>query len=50
MIELKANKERMLADLYQRMETMRNMDKVTEAGMKRSSADFGIWRRRIEPQ
>ncbi|EJF1756914.1 ATPase RavA stimulator ViaA [Vibrio cholerae] len=31
-IELKANKERMLADLYQRMETMRNMDKVTEAG------------------
>ncbi|GAK16994.1 LOW QUALITY PROTEIN: hypothetical protein JCM19053_3672 [Vibrio sp. JCM 19053] len=30
--ELEANKEKVLKDLYQRMETMRNMDKVTESG------------------
>ncbi|EGQ7919349.1 TPA: ATPase RavA stimulator ViaA [Vibrio parahaemolyticus] len=30
--ELEANKEKVLNDLYQRMETMRNMDKVTESG------------------
>ncbi|EKO3535038.1 ATPase RavA stimulator ViaA [Vibrio fluvialis] len=31
-LELEANKEKLLADLYQRMETIRNMDKVTESG------------------
>jgi len=31
-MELETNKEKLLTDLYQRMETMRNMDKVTEAG------------------
>lgn len=30
--ELESNKEKVLADLYQRMETMKNMDKVTESG------------------
>ncbi len=30
--ELEANKERVLKDLYQRMETMKNMDKVTQEG------------------
>ncbi len=30
--ELEANKEKVLKDLYQRMETMKNMDKVTEEG------------------
>ena len=30
--ELEASKEKVLADLYQRMETMKNMDKVTESG------------------
>lgn len=30
--ELEANKEKVLKDLYQRMETMKNMDKVTESG------------------
>ncbi len=30
--ELETSKEKVLADLYQRMETMKNMDKVTEAG------------------
>ncbi|RTZ17563.1 ATPase RavA stimulator ViaA [Vibrio aquaticus] len=30
--ELEANKEKALKDLYQRMETMKNMDKVTESG------------------
>ncbi|ENM8062135.1 ATPase RavA stimulator ViaA [Vibrio vulnificus] len=30
--ELEANKEKVLNDLYQRMETMKNMDKVTDAG------------------
>lgn len=30
--ELKVNKEKVLADLYQRMETMKSMDKVTETG------------------
>ncbi|POC11912.1 ATPase RavA stimulator ViaA [Vibrio vulnificus] len=30
--ELEANKEKVLNDLYQRMETMKNMDKVTESG------------------
>ena len=30
--ELKANQEKVLKDLYQRMETMKNMDKVTESG------------------
>ncbi|WP_428775845.1 ATPase RavA stimulator ViaA [Vibrio sp.] len=30
--ELEANKERLLQDMYQRMETMKNMDKVTESG------------------
>ncbi|ELI5733864.1 ATPase RavA stimulator ViaA [Vibrio fluvialis] len=31
-LELEANKEKLLADLYQRMETIRNMDQVTESG------------------
>ncbi|MFV0449649.1 MAG: ATPase RavA stimulator ViaA [Vibrio sp.] len=31
-MELEANKEKLLTDLYQRMETMRNMDKITESG------------------
>ena len=31
-LELEANKEKLLSDLYQRMETIRNMDKVTESG------------------
>ncbi|EJN6709896.1 ATPase RavA stimulator ViaA [Vibrio vulnificus] len=30
--ELEANKEKVLNDLYQRMETMKNMDKVTDSG------------------
>ncbi|KYN86157.1 protein viaA [Vibrio cidicii] len=30
--ELEANKEKMLADMYQRMETMKSMDKVTDGG------------------
>ncbi|WP_394252050.1 ATPase RavA stimulator ViaA [Vibrio profundi] len=30
--ELEASKEKMLTDLYQRMETMKNMDRVTESG------------------
>ncbi len=30
--ELETSKEKVLADLYQRMETMKNMDKVTESG------------------
>ncbi|MGL0927684.1 ATPase RavA stimulator ViaA [Vibrio vulnificus] len=30
--ELEANKEKVLNDLYQRMETMNNMDKVTDSG------------------
>ncbi|HAT8550771.1 ATPase RavA stimulator ViaA [Vibrio vulnificus] len=30
--ELEANKEKVLTDLYQRMETMKNMDKVTDSG------------------
>ncbi|WP_159737126.1 ATPase RavA stimulator ViaA [Vibrio atypicus] len=30
--ELEANKEKVLKDLYQRMETMKSMDKVTEEG------------------
>ncbi|WP_038177301.1 ATPase RavA stimulator ViaA [Vibrio pacinii] len=30
--ELKANQEKVLKDLYQRMETMKNMDKVTQEG------------------
>ncbi|EHD0100249.1 ATPase RavA stimulator ViaA [Vibrio vulnificus] len=30
--ELEANKETVLNDLYQRMETMKNMDKVTDSG------------------
>lgn len=30
--ELEANKEKVLKDLYQRMETMKNMDEVTEEG------------------
>ncbi|HBC3532641.1 TPA: ATPase RavA stimulator ViaA [Vibrio vulnificus] len=30
--ELEANKEKVLSDLYQRMETMKNMDKVTDSG------------------
>ncbi len=30
--ELEANKEKALNDLYQRMETMKNMDKVSESG------------------
>ncbi|MGL6026220.1 MAG: ATPase RavA stimulator ViaA [Vibrio sp.] len=32
LLELKESKERMLAELYQRMETLRNMDNVTAAG------------------
>ncbi|MFC3023136.1 ATPase RavA stimulator ViaA [Vibrio zhugei] len=31
-LELESHKEQLLADLYQRMETLRNMNKVTEAG------------------
>jgi uncharacterized protein with von Willebrand factor type A (vWA) domain len=31
-MELESNKEKLLTDLYQRMETMRNMDKITESG------------------
>ncbi|MFN3017099.1 ATPase RavA stimulator ViaA [Vibrio coralliilyticus] len=34
--ELEANKEKALKDLYQRMETMKNMDKVTEEGDENS--------------
>ena len=34
--ELEANKEKVLKDLYQRMETMKNMDKVTEEGDENS--------------
>lgn len=34
--ELEANKEKALQDLYQRMETMKNMDKVTEEGDENS--------------
>ncbi|MFA0194527.1 ATPase RavA stimulator ViaA [Vibrio artabrorum] len=30
--ELETSKEKLLADLYQRMETMKNMDKVTQSG------------------
>ncbi|HAS6202830.1 TPA: ATPase RavA stimulator ViaA [Vibrio vulnificus] len=30
--ELEVNKEKVLSDLYQRMETMKNMDKVTDSG------------------
>ncbi|EIO3938232.1 ATPase RavA stimulator ViaA [Vibrio vulnificus] len=30
--ELEVNKEKVLTDLYQRMETMKNMDKVTDSG------------------
>ncbi|KYN24118.1 protein viaA [Vibrio cidicii] len=30
--ELEANKEKMLTDMYQRMETMKSMDKVTDGG------------------
>ncbi len=30
--ELESNKEKVLSDLYQRMETMKTMDKVTESG------------------
>ncbi|HAS6078027.1 TPA: ATPase RavA stimulator ViaA [Vibrio vulnificus] len=30
--ELEINKEKVLTDLYQRMETMKNMDKVTDSG------------------
>ncbi|EID4422414.1 ATPase RavA stimulator ViaA [Vibrio vulnificus] len=32
MTELEVNKEKVLTDLYQRMETMKNMDKVTDSG------------------
>lgn len=32
MTELEANKEKVLNELYQRMETMKNMDKVTDTG------------------
>lgn len=35
-LELESNKEQLLADLYQRMETMRNMKKVTEVGDENS--------------
>ena len=35
-LELEANKEKLLADLYQRMETVRNMKNVTESGDERS--------------
>lgn len=42
--ELEANKEKVLKDLYQRMETMKNMDKVTEEGTKAVSVVCGIWR------
>ncbi len=34
--ELKANKEKVLKDLYQRMETMKNMEKVTQEGDENS--------------
>jgi len=34
--ELEANKEKVLKDLYQRMETMKNMDKVAEEGDEHS--------------
>ncbi|MEF1341057.1 ATPase RavA stimulator ViaA, partial [Vibrio rotiferianus] len=34
--ELEENKEKVLNDLYQRMETMRSMDKVTESGDEES--------------
>ncbi|NVD08986.1 ATPase RavA stimulator ViaA [Vibrio sp. JPW-9-11-11] len=34
--ELEANKEKVLKDLYQRMETMKNMDKVAEEGDENS--------------
>lgn len=34
--ELEANKEKVLKDLYQRMETMKNMDKVSSSGDEKS--------------
>ncbi|MDF2153454.1 ATPase RavA stimulator ViaA [Vibrio sp. CAU 1672] len=59
--ELEANKEKVLADLYQRMETMRSMDKVTESGdeasvgrlwdmasAKLSKTDLSIMKRHAE--
>lgn len=35
--ELKASKEKLLEDIYQRLETMKNMDKVTEQGDENSA-------------
>ncbi len=43
-IELEASKEQAYAELYQRMETLRNMDNVAQAGMKITSDVYGIWR------
>lgn len=59
--ELEANKEKVLKDLYQRMETMKNMDKVTEEGdegsvgrlwdmasAKLSKSDLSVMKRHAE--
>jgi len=59
--ELEANKEKVLKDLYQRMETMKNMDKVTEEGdegsvgrlwdmasAKLSKSDLNVMKRHAE--
>jgi len=59
--ELEANKEKLLKDLYQRMETMKNMDKVAEVGdegsvgrlwdmaaAKLSKTDLGVMKRYAE--
>ncbi|MEZ8100765.1 ATPase RavA stimulator ViaA [Vibrio bivalvicida] len=59
--ELEANKEKVLKDLYQRMETMKNMDKVAEEGdessvgrlwdmasAKLSKSDLNVMKRHAE--